>query len=87
MSVWIGSKDANRRLSFGFHRAEVIGALASVILIWGLTLILVLEAIERLIDPVEVNGYVMLVTASLGLVSFLTHSKNYFNRLLHDFLL
>lgn len=68
ISVWLGTKEANRRLSFGFHRAEVIGALASVILIWALTLVLVLEAIERIINPVKVDGKIMLVTASLGLV-------------------
>lgn len=68
VSVWIGTKQANRSLSFGYHRAEVIGALVSVILIWGLTLILVLEAIERIINPVEVDGKVMLITATLGLV-------------------
>jgi zinc transporter 2 len=68
ISVWLGTKEANRRLSFGFHRAEVIGALASVILIWGLTLVLVLEAIERVINPVYVDGKIMLITAALGLV-------------------
>lgn len=67
-SVWIGTKEASRRLTFGYHRAEVIGALASVILIWGLTLILVLEAIERVIHPVDVDGKTMLITAFLGLV-------------------
>ena len=67
ISVWLGTKEANRRLSFGFHRAEVIGALTSVFLIWGLTLILVLEAIERIINPVEVDGKIMLITATFGL--------------------
>jgi zinc transporter 2 len=68
ISVWLGTKEANRRLSFGFHRAEVIGALASVILIWALTLVLVLEAIDRVIHPVYVDGKIMLITAALGLV-------------------
>jgi zinc transporter 2 len=68
VSVWLGTKEANRRLSFGFHRAEVIGALASVFLIWGLTLVLVLEAIDRVIHPVYVDGKIMLITAALGLI-------------------
>jgi zinc transporter 2 len=68
ISVWLGTKEANRRLSFGFHRAEVIGALASVFLIWGLTLVLVLEAIDRVIHPVYVDGKIMLITAALGLI-------------------
>ena len=60
-SVWIGSREANKRFSFGFHRAEVIGALVSVILIWGLTLVLVIEAIDRIVHPVFVDGKMMLV--------------------------
>ena len=68
VSVWVGTKEANRRLSFGYHRAEVIGALSSVVLIWALTIVLVLEAIERIIYPRYVDGKVMLITATLGLV-------------------
>ena len=60
-SVWIGSREASKRFSFGFHRAEVIGALVSVILIWGLTLVLVIEAIDRIVHPVFVDGKMMLV--------------------------
>lgn len=68
VSVWLGTKEANRRLSFGYHRAEVIGALSSVVLIWGLTIALFLEAVERIIYPRDVDGKVMLITATLGLV-------------------
>lgn len=68
VSVWLGTKEANRYLSFGYYRAEVIGALVSVILIWALTFVLVLEAIERIINPVLVDGKIMLITAGLGLV-------------------
>lgn len=36
-------------MSYGFHRSEIIGALGSVALIWGLTIWLVYEALMRLI--------------------------------------
>ena len=36
-------------MSYGYHRAEVLGALASIIIIWCLTLILLYEATERII--------------------------------------
>lgn len=48
-SVWIGAKPASVKLSFGYHRAEVIGALGSIILIWGLTILLLYEATHRVI--------------------------------------
>lgn len=35
---------------------EVLGALASVLSIWLVTGILVYEAVNRMIDPVAVNG-------------------------------
>ena len=36
-AIWIGQKKASSEFSYGWGRAEVVGALASTILIWGLT--------------------------------------------------
>jgi zinc transporter 2 len=55
-------------MSFGYHRAEILGALASIMLIWGIIIYLFIEAIHRLIDPEEINGKVMLITACVGLI-------------------
>lgn len=44
-SIWIGTRPASSNMSYGYHRAEIIGALGSVILIWGLTIWLIWEAI------------------------------------------
>lgn len=60
-------------MSFGFHRAEVIGALVSVIMIWVITAILVYMAILRTINPdFELDSVVMLISSALGiLVNFM----------------
>jgi Cation efflux family len=42
--------------SYGFHRAEVIAALGSVLTIWILTFYLVQAAIERLRNPEPINA-------------------------------
>jgi zinc transporter 2/zinc transporter 4 len=42
--------------TFGFHRAEVIAALVSVLTIWILTAFLVHEAIQRIKYPQEINA-------------------------------
>jgi Co/Zn/Cd efflux system component len=42
--------------TFGFHRAEVIAALVSVLTIWILTGFLVHEAIQRLRTPQVINA-------------------------------
>ena len=45
-----------RPRSYGYHRVEVLGALASIMIIWLVTGILVVEAVQRVITPETVNG-------------------------------
>lgn len=66
VSIYISRRKANDKMSFGYHRAEVIGALVSVNIIWGLTIWLLYEASLRLIYKQSVNGFIMLVTAVIG---------------------
>ena len=33
-AIYMGSRPANYQMSFGYHRAEVLGALTSIMLIW-----------------------------------------------------
>ena len=33
-SIWIGSKEAKKKFNFGYARAEVLGALVTIIIIW-----------------------------------------------------
>lgn len=62
-------------MSYGYHRIEVIGAMISVFIIWGLTAGLVYEAVHRIIEPHEVDGFWMLITAVIGLVINLSMLK------------
>lgn len=66
-AIYMGNRPASFKMSYGFHRAEVLGALASIVLIWGLLIWLFAEAIERLVHPSEIDGSVMLITAVVGL--------------------
>lgn len=43
-------------MSYGYLRAEIIGALSSVLIIWGLTIFLVIEAIYRLLNPPKIEA-------------------------------
>eukprot|EP00951_Prasinocladus_malaysianus_P012565 scaffold93738_cov42-Prasinocladus_malaysianus.AAC.2 len=43
-------------MTYGYARAEVLGALLSVITIWMVTGMLVTEAIQRIINPQDVDG-------------------------------
>lgn len=56
-------------MSFGWYRAEVIGALISVLMIWVVTAILVYLAIQRVITKdFELNPTIMLITSAVGVV-------------------
>ncbi|XP_075552620.1 proton-coupled zinc antiporter SLC30A2-like isoform X2 [Dermacentor variabilis] len=68
-SLWMGARPATKRLSFGWYRAEVIGALTSVIMIWAVTGVLVYMAIQRMINKeYNIDATIMLISASVGVV-------------------
>ncbi|TKR81918.1 hypothetical protein L596_015714 [Steinernema carpocapsae] len=66
-SLYIANRPASHRMSFGWHRAEVVGAFISVFLIWIVTGVLVYLAIERIITGnYEIEGPIMAITAAIG---------------------
>jgi zinc transporter 2 len=67
-AIVISGWKPTRRFSFGFHRAETIGAFLSILLIYVLTGFLVWEAIERVHNPVPIDGLMMFVVALIGVV-------------------
>lgn len=67
VAIYLGTKPATFHMSFGYARAEILGALASIALIWGLLVWLFIEAIHRVINEEIVDGEIMLITACVGL--------------------
>ena len=68
-AIWMASRPATKKMSFGYYRAEVIGALTSVLLIWVVTGILVLIAVQRLISgDYSIDAPIMLITAGVGVI-------------------
>jgi zinc transporter 2 len=80
-AIHMSNKDSTRRMTFGFYRTEIIGALASTLLIWVLTGILVYLAILRIInDDYKIEPKFMIITASCGvffnvLMAIVLHSN------------
>ncbi|KAI7798850.1 hypothetical protein IRJ41_015899, partial [Triplophysa rosa] len=69
-SLWLSSRPATRTLSYGWHRAEILGALLSVFTIWLVTGVLVYVAVERIIDDdFTIEGTVMLITAGCAVLA------------------
>ena len=46
-AIWMAAKPKSQKMSFGWHRAEVLGAVVSVLMIWLVTGILVYMAAHR----------------------------------------
>jgi len=67
IAIYLGNRRASFGMSFGFHRAEILGAIASILLIWGLLIWLLIEAVHRVVHGSEINGKIMLITACVGL--------------------
>jgi len=69
VAICMSTKKGNARYSYGYHRADVLGALGSIVIIWGLLIWLLLEAVNRLkhYKEIEINGDIMLITACIGL--------------------
>ncbi len=69
LALRVSARPADERHTFGYHRVEVLAALAN-----GVTLIVVAgyilwEALQRWIDPEPVKSVPMLVIAVVGLVA------------------
>ena len=64
----VSKRPADRRLTFGYHRFQILAAFVN-----GLSLLLIVgwilfEAVQRFLSPAEVQGQMMLVVAGAGLV-------------------
>lgn len=69
ISIYIASRPATKRLNFGWYRAEVVGALLSVLLIWVVTAALVYLAVLRVISQdYEIDAPLMMIMAGLSVV-------------------
>ncbi|NXJ16836.1 ZNT2 protein, partial [Odontophorus gujanensis] len=64
-SLWVSSRPATKTMNFGWHRAEILGALLSVLSIWVVTGVLVYLAAQRLLlGDYDIEGSVMLITSA-----------------------
>lgn len=75
LSLYIALRPANAKLSYGYHRAEILGALVSILIIWFLTAWLLTEAYGRFFNPRYIDSKVMMIIAGCGLLFNLIMAK------------
>ncbi|KHN70945.1 Zinc transporter 2 [Toxocara canis] len=68
-ALYLSGRPASQRMSFGWYRAEVLGAFISVFMIWIITGILVYLAIDRIVQAdYDIDAPIMAITAGLGVI-------------------
>lgn len=67
-AVSLAARPATAQRTFGFKRAEILAALVNGVLLVVVSIWIIVEAIRRLEDPVEILGLGMLLVAIAGLV-------------------
>lgn len=71
-TLWISSRPATAGKTYGYLRAEILGALFNGLLLWLLVAFLWFEAVERLRHPQAVDGLPVVMIAAVGIVMNLT---------------
>ena len=62
------TKQPTHKMTFGYHRTEVLGALGNLFIIWALAFFLIYEATLRIINKIYVEEpTIMLIVAACGL--------------------
>lgn len=64
----VGQRAANSSKTYGYARAELIGALVNCLTMIALVVWIIVEAVQRLQEPVPVNGLGVMVIAVIGLL-------------------
>jgi cobalt-zinc-cadmium efflux system protein len=67
LAAWAAGRPATSQRSFGFHRAEILAALANGVLLVAIAIWIFVEAIDRFRDPGDPLGGWMLLVGVVGL--------------------
>lgn len=67
ITLRLSKRKPDTKMTFGYGRAEIIGALFSVFFIWAAVLYLMAESIHKYLHPKEIDGKTFLIIAIAGL--------------------
>ena len=65
----LATRAATARRTFGLQRAEVLAALRKALLLVGVAVWVLIKAVDRLRNPVEIDGRLMLIVAGVGVLA------------------
>lgn len=66
-AAWVATRQPDERRTYGYHRAEVLGALANGLLLVGVVAFILWDAFRRLQSPRTVDAGIVVVVGVVGL--------------------
>ncbi len=69
VAIFIGRRAATAQATFGYRRVEVLAALINAVTVLGISAWIVVEAFQRLSEPVEIMARPMMIVAVIGLLA------------------
>ena len=67
-AIKIGQRPADERRTFGYRRFEILAAAFNALLLFGVAVYILIEGVQRIIDPEPVQSLGMMIVAALGLI-------------------
>ncbi len=69
ITLKMSKKAPNKQLTFGYKRIQILAAMFNAVTLIAICVFLLVEAFHRLQNPSEVEGYSMLIVASIGMIA------------------
>ena len=68
IAIWLSGRYGGEQRTFGFYRAEVIAAFINALMIVFFVFFIIYEAIEKLINPAQIDALTLIIVAIIGLI-------------------
>jgi len=69
LAAALSARPATPERTFGYHRAEILAAVANAVLLLGVAAFIAIEAVRRFADPPQITPWLMLLVAVVGLLA------------------
>ena len=68
-ATWLATRPARDRWTFGWQRAEILAALVNGVILLVVGIVVIVEGIGRIREPMDVSAPLMLAVGAVGLVA------------------
>lgn len=66
-AMWLLSKKASDKYSYGFKRTTILAAITNALILVGTTIAIAIESIHKLLEPTVVNEKIIIIVALIGI--------------------